>query len=149
MKKVSFSKLVSGMLAGKDSTLPQMWRPTDQPYPRLMDMDPVALGLAGQGGIYAVWHLGVRPQWLRVGAAANLGAALSQLVQMPWIEAHRDNQGVFVAWCCPSHNQSAGFVRYLVETLAPAFQSAPFSGDQALDSSAPAIVCQLPPGTQI
>lgn len=147
MKKTSFTKLVSGMLAGKDPQT-QMWRPLDQPYPRLMDLDPAALGLSGQDGIYAVWHLGVRPQWLRIGAAPNLAAALSQLAQTPWINAHKDNYGVFVAWAFPPQNQSAGLARYLAETLSPAFQSAPFPGDRAFDPAVSPIACPLPPGTQ-
>jgi hypothetical protein len=148
MKKMSFGKLVSGLLASKDTAPPQMWRPTDRPYPRLADLDPTSLGLTGQEGIYAVWHLGVRPQWLRVGAAADLGAALSQLAQTPWVKSHKDNHGVFVSWAFVSQNQSAGFVRYLAETLSPAYQSEPFPGDRAFDLATLSIACPLPPGTQ-
>ena len=148
MKKVSFSKLVSGLLAGKDSAPPQMWRPVDRPYPRLMGLNPAAFGLAGRDGIYAVWHLGVRPQWLRIGAATDLGAVLAQLAETPWIKAHKDNQGVFVAWAHPPPNQSGALVRYLAEILSPAFQGEPFPGDRAFDPAVPSLACPLPPGTQ-
>ncbi len=147
MKKTSFTKLVSGLIAGKASQA-QMWRPLDQPYPRLLDLDPAALGLSSQDGIYAVWHLGVRPQWLRVGAASNLAAALSQLAHTSWIIAHKDNQGVFVAWAFPPQNQSTGLIRYLAETLSPAFQTEPFPEDRAFDPAVRPIECLLPPGTQ-
>ena len=147
MKKMSFTKLMSGMLAGKDPA-PPMWLPVDRPYPRLMGLHPEPCGLLGREGLYAVWHLGVRPQWLRVGAAANLGAALPQLAQMSWVAAHKDNHGVFVAWAFAPENQIAGLVRYLGETLSPAYQREPFAGDRALDPTVLSIACPLPPGTQ-
>jgi len=145
MKKASLSKFVGGLLAAKQPAA-NLWHPSDRPYPRLAD--PASLDLAGREGLYAVWHLGVRPQWLRVGAASDLGGTLRALAQMPWIVSHQGNAGIYAAWAFPPANQYAGMVLYLTQTLKPAFQSATFGSDLALDPTAPAIVCPLPPGTQ-
>ena len=145
MKKTSLSKFVGGLLAAKEPAA-NLWHPSDRPYPRLAD--PVSLDLAGCEGLYAVWHLGVRPQWLRVGAASDLGGALHALARMPWIVSHQGNAGIYVAWAFPPAHQYAGMVLHLTQTLKPSFQSATFGNDLTLDTAASAIVCPLPPGTQ-
>lgn len=148
MKKVSFTKFLGGVFGGLEPASAQMWRPLDRPYPRIMEVDIAVEGLVGQPGIYAIWHLGVRPQWLRVGATLNLGVTLSQLAHVRWIVAHKDNNGVFAAWAFRPQEQSAGLVRYLAETLSPAYQGEPIPGDLVLDPDVPSVVCPLPPGTQ-
>ena len=144
MKKVSLSKLVGGLLAKEAGP----WRPVGKPYPRLVDFNAGAEGLTGQPGIYAVWHLGVRPQWLRVGAASHLGIALSGLAAQPWIAQHHDNAGVFVAWACVATEQCSGMVRYLAANLRPAFQAEAYDGDLPVDPAATLISIMLPPGTR-
>lgn len=143
--RLSLAKMAGGMMAGKSGV---QWQPAGRPYPRLLDFVPGPEGLLGREGIYAIWHLGVRPQWLRVGAALNLGTALHGLTQADWVAAHRDNAGVFLAWASPPQNQCIGMVRYLAETLTPAFQDRSFPGDRTIDLTAAAVVCPLPPGTQ-
>ena len=147
MKKASLSKLVGSLLVGKDSPL-IVWRPIDRPYPRILDFDPTAAGLVGQEGVYAIWHLGVRPQWLRVGATPNLGAALGTLARAEWINAFHGNAGIFMAWAMPEQNQCAGMARFLAEKLKPTFQGELVSGDRTLGPEVPPIVCPLPPGTR-
>ena len=145
MRKVSFGKLVRGILATGQAS-PLQWQPEGGIYPRLNEFG--AGGLGGRGGLYAVWHLGVRPQWLRVGITADLGAAAMQLKQAPWVKAHEGNAGIYIAWASPVPAQGSGFARFLAETLKPAFQHVAFSADQALDAETSAISCPLPPGTQ-
>ena len=147
MKKVSLSKLVGGLLA-KDAVPVNPWHPERKPYPRLLDLNAATEGLNGQRGIYAVWHLGVRPQWLRVGAAASLGAALNGLARQPWVAQHHNNAGVFVAWAFVAPEQCAGTVRYLAEKLKPAFQAEAYDGDLPVDPVATLISIMLPPGTR-
>jgi hypothetical protein len=144
MKRTSFKKLVTGMWA-KEAPV-TLWQPPGQLYPRLMGFDPTAL--AGREGLYAIWHLGVRPQWLRVGLVDDLALAFASLACAPWVVLHEGNAGIFLAWAYPPPLQAMGMARYLVETLKPTFQSAPFSFDRALEPAAPPFTCSLPPGTQ-
>jgi hypothetical protein len=147
MKKISFSRLVGGILAPKE-TSQQMWRPADGRYPRLMGFDANTAGLAKQSGLYAVWHLGVRPQWLRVGVAPDLAMSFAALAQEAWVVTHEKNAGIFLAWALVPEAQGAGFARFLVETLKPAFQAAPAAGERQWDMSVQAVPCPLPPGTR-
>jgi len=103
--------------------------------------------LAGREGLYAIWHLGVRPQWLRVGAASDLGGAFFGLRQATWVASHEGNAGIYLAWAFPPSGQALGMAKLLAERLKPTFQSEPFSPDQTLDPTTPAIDCPLPPGT--
>ncbi len=120
----------------KKDPAPVGWLPADRLYPRLAaDM----AGVPAQPGIYALWQRGVRPQWLRVGAAKNLAAALAELAQAPDIAALGID--VFAAWTVPPASQHAGIVRFLCETLHPALQ------EDAHD--APPIAFPLPPGTTL
>jgi len=147
MKKTSFTKLMSGLLTEKDP--PNMWRPGEGLYPRLAEVGSAA-EVAGREGLYALWHLGVRPQWLRVGAAKDLGRAFEELAQAPWVVTHQRNAGIHAAWAFVPPGQHAGMVRFLTETLNPAFQGEGEGAahDSVLDPSAPPIACVLPPGTQ-
>ena len=140
MKHATFSKMIGGLRA-----LQQPWLPADQNYPHLLNLGAVA---PAKDGIYAIWHLGVRPQWLRVGATANLAAALTALARLPWTLVHQSNGGIFVAWAHPPKEQQAGIARFLVETLNPAFQEMNFALDLTFDRDIVPHTFPLPPGTR-
>lgn len=144
MKKIGFGKLLRGIAATPPSS-PVQWQPVGAPYPRLLGFN--ATMLDGRPGLYAIWHLGVRPQWLRVGHAADLGAAVRQLAEASWVKTHETNAGLFLAWAFLPTAQGAGYVRDLVARLKPAFQSAPIFADASLDEGTQRVSCPLPPGT--
>ena len=53
------------------------WQPAAGPYPRLISMDEAAPSvLKNKGGVFALWHRGVRPQWIYIGYTPDLWAAL-------------------------------------------------------------------------
>lgn len=125
------------------------WRPMDKPYPRLALLDPVSEGLsAAVGGVYAVWHLGVRPQWLRVGASPDLAAAFGALRDHPLLAGFQPNGGIFVSWALLPPPVWAGTVKSLAQRLSPALQHVPMLGDAPLDVAARPLPCPLPPGTE-
>ncbi len=148
MKKAPLAKRLGAPFAGKGSPPAAIWHPFDRPYSRLLDLNPGAAGLTGKPGVYAIWHLGIRPQWLRAGATQDLGAALGAFARTEWIRTFHGNAGVFIAWAIPAQNQCAGMAGFLAEKLRPAFQGEAYAGDLALDSAVTPIACQLPPGTQ-
>lgn len=148
MKKAPLAKRLGKLIAGKPSQPAAIWHPLDRLYPRLLDFDPGAAGLTGKLGVYAIWHLGIRPQWLRVGANQDLGTAFGAFARTAWIQTFHGNAGVFIAWAVPPQNQCAGMAGFLAEKLRPSFQGEAYSGDLALDSSVTPIAYPLPPGTQ-
>jgi len=143
--KAKLGKLLGG-LAPKSATI---WLPKDRPYPRLALLDPASDGLSGViGGLYAVWHLGVRPQWLRVGATMDLAATLNTFKHHPMLEGFQPHGGVFVAWALLPPPAWAGTVKYLAQRLSPALQHLSMPGDAPLDMTAQLLPCPLPPGTE-
>ncbi len=122
-----------------------VWQPEGQCYPRLLTFD--GQELTGRSGLYAVWHLGVRPQWLRVGFATDLAAAISVLAKTPEIAAFAPHDGPFVSWCFGTAAEASGRVRYLAERLLPVAQGLLLRCDVVVDPSRAATPCALPAGT--
>ncbi len=111
-------------LTGKSDRRP--WQPPAGLFPRLMLIDaPVLEGLKDQGGLYVLWHRGVRPQWIYVGHTGNLECTLLAAQEDPDLALYDLNEGVFVAWAeCPPNQRSAA-VAYLRHILEPALTNSP------------------------
>jgi hypothetical protein len=124
-----------------------VWHPADRPYPSLFDLARSGAQLQGKGGVYLVWHLGVRPRWLRAGQAGDLGQSFSTLAAADVFVACRVHGGVFASWCFASAEQRPGIVRFLAERLRPALQDVIVPGEPR-DETAAAISFSFPPGTQ-
>jgi hypothetical protein len=110
-------------------------------YPTLFEMNASALN--GRGGVYLIWHLGVRPQWLCVGQSADLAKSFATLAKAPDIVLFRANGGVFAAWSFMDPERRPGVVRYLSELLKPSLQ-----GSAMAPANVTPIPIALPPGTQ-
>ena len=145
--KASFAKVFGRVFTSMDRKDDAFWRPDDQIYPRLSEFDAVAAGLDGQGGVYAIWHLGVRPQWLRAGASDNLSKTFEMLTALEEVAAYDRNRGVFVAWAPLLSEQWAGVVKSLTERLAPALQALSLESEFSAGEDAAPVDCPLPPGT--
>lgn len=141
-----FKRIAGALVPRPEKDASHRWEPADGVYPRLLLFDPKALG--GRSGVYLIWHLGVRPQWLRVGFASDLGAAAAVLAAAPEIASFSANDGPFLSWCfCPA-GEAPSLVNFLANRLKPALQTVPLSCDVILDPAVPATPCALPPGTK-
>tara|TARA_R110000868_G_scaffold47339_3_gene155366 strand:- start:1639 stop:2028 length:390 start_codon:yes stop_codon:yes gene_type:complete len=123
------------------------WQPGDQVYPRLSEFDATVSGLEDLGGVYAIWHLGVRPQWLRIGASENLSKTFEILTALEDVAVFDRNRGVFVAWAPVPEEQWAGIVKSLTARLAPALQGLRLETESSIEEDALPVDCPLPPGT--
>lgn len=148
MKKALLSKLVGELRAKVGGAPVHFWQPADKPYPNIAALDPAAEDLFEKSGIYALWHLGVRPQWLRVGVSANLGTTLTALAKESWVIAHGKNRGVYAAWAWAPPEQGMGVVRFLIDKLQPAFQDGAYPDERAVEPAVAPVTCVLPPGTR-
>ena len=111
---------------------PSPWRPAG-PYPALFSDVVVEEG----PGVFALWHLGVRPQWVYIGGATDLSAAIEAARQDPDLLAYDQNGGVFMAWASADPVTQPGAVLFLRSRLLPAIEQSP------LDA-----LCPIPEGTQ-
>lgn len=123
----------------------ETWQPRGAPYPRLLAADLPPKALQGKSGVYAIWHMGVRPQWLRVRATSDLSAAIVQTRSLAPILAYQPNGGLYLAWMAAPSDRAAGLAATLIGALRPVLQDPAFAAD--LTVSAKPLRCQPPPGT--
>jgi hypothetical protein len=124
-----------------------VWQPADRFYPSLFDLASSVRDLKGKQGVYLVWHLGVRPRWLRAGQARDLGQSFGTLAAADAFISCRVHGGVFASWCFAPAEQRPGIVRFLAERLEPALQTFVVPGEPH-DETAAAIAFSFPPGTR-
>jgi len=99
----------------------------------LLSLDPEELGLSGVGGVYLIWHGGVRPEWVYAGHDTNLATALHQAGNDPDIHYFEKNGGLFVAWAPVIEKYRPGVVKYIEET----FKTQIKNGRDFTDSTVP------------
>jgi hypothetical protein len=121
------------------------WQPAGAPYPALAQLD--VKPLKGQAGIYALWHLGVRPRWLRVGGAADLGAALTRAKDAADLRAAEAHGGVYAAWAPLAVGDIPAVLGTLAAALRPVLQDLVLAGEIAAGKPGPDF--PLPPGTRM
>ncbi len=132
-------------IKGKPSA--DAWHPGEGAYPSLFDLGAHAGALKAKSGIFALWHLGVRPQWLHVSAAADLAICLAAAADALKDSPFRGNGGLHVAWVFLPAARCPGVVAHLRARLKPVLQHLTFAGEAAgRDAPAP-IVFPAPPGT--
>lgn len=123
------------------------WHPRSQAYPRLTELDPAAEGLGESGGVFAIWHLGVRPQWLKVGVSKNLADTFAALTEHNDVLAYDRNRGVFAAWAFSSSELWAGQAKFLMHRLEPALQHLSAAAELPVVEDTVPCECPLLPGT--
>lgn len=99
---------------------PQWVRNARGKFNRLMLLDTKAEGLQGYSGVYVIWHSGVKPQWVYVGASDNMAAAIDAARDNDDINSYEVNGGLFVTWSPILKERQNGVVRYLTEAMQPA-----------------------------
>lgn len=99
---------------------PQWRRPANGGYyQRLLSINLDLEALRGVGGVYVIWHRGVRPGWVHVAATDDLGRALSECRDHPAILGYEMRGGLYVTWSTVLPDFRAGVVTYLRQAMAP------------------------------
>ena len=80
---------------------------------QLLNLDPEELGLGGVGGVYLIWHGGVRPEWVFAGHTKDLAAAFHTAGKNRDINFYEKNGGLYVAWAPVKEPYRPGVVKYL------------------------------------
>lgn len=123
------------------------WHPGEGAYPSLFALGVHAQAVKGKGGVYAVWHLGVRPQWLRIAAGDDLLVCLNAVAQALDVSPFRGNGGIFAAWAFVDAPRRPGIVVHLRARLAPVLRDAAFPGETRWMGAPGPMAYPLPPGT--
>lgn len=123
------------------------WHPDDGAYPSLFNLGGHSAAVKGKGGVYALWHLGVRPQWLHIAAGNDLHACLVGAARALAESSFRANGGIFAAWAFVDALRRPGIVSHLRVRLAPALPNAVFPGEMRWTGAPKPVEFPLPPGT--
>ena len=88
-------------------------------FHRFIVLDAEKAGLAGIGGIYAIWHGGVRPEWVNIGKSADLAATFRELAGNEDIRNYNVRGGLFVSWALIREEYRNGALRFLNDSMKP------------------------------
>ncbi len=100
-------------------------------YQRLVFLEPDRVGLAGESGIFVIWHAGVAPAWIYVDHASDLGEALLAAMADPVIMSYEANGGLFVTWAGIAPDYCEGMVCHLARALRPVIKPRSCNLDEA------------------
>ncbi|OAZ12063.1 hypothetical protein TH4_03065 [Thalassospira tepidiphila MCCC 1A03514] len=80
------------------------------------------LGLDGVGGVYLLWHGGLKPSWLVAGATEDLGHSFSELMRDPDIREYDTRGGVYMSWSPIKDSFREGVVHFIAKHTNPTFE---------------------------
>ncbi|MQX38270.1 hypothetical protein [Roseospira navarrensis] len=98
-------------------------------YYRLLSMRPGRPNLTGRSGVFVLFHRGVRPGWVYVGATADLAGAVERVQAHHEISEYERRGGVFMTWSYIRADKRDGVVAYLRRQMKPEVE------DPALDEA--------------
>lgn len=112
-------------------TDPQWRRDPRGRFFRLHEVDVDGQQLHGSGGVYVLWHGGIRPRWVGVSATDDLGSALSSAADDPDIRSYEVHGGVYVTWSPVRREFRPGVVAYLTAMMCPILKATDTGGRHA------------------
>ncbi|WP_142848101.1 hypothetical protein [Telmatospirillum sp. J64-1] len=142
LKKDAFPALGQTGASSLKGSDPKWRKSPKKVFYRLIGVNPKEHGLGGLGGVYVIWHRGVRPRWIHVGASEDLAATLNDLLDDKEIQALEIHGGVYFTWSPIAPEFRDGTVLYLTDILRPLMPE-PRPGEEIDPSADPVPV--LPP----
>lgn len=106
------------------STLDPKWVKSKKGvFNRLLDFEPEEENIRGVGGVYVIWHGGVKPSWVFVGETPDLARSINDAIDNGEIEAFEINGKLFVTWSPVLEEFRRGVVLFLTQTLKPEIEN--------------------------
>jgi hypothetical protein len=104
---------------------PKWSRSASGHFRRFVNLDPEdEEELVGKSGVFVIWHGGLRPRWVYVGASSNMANDLDRLADDDEIMDYEVNGGLFVTWACIRAEFQDGVVKFLNEAMDPLVENA-------------------------
>lgn len=88
-------------------------------FRRFINLEPEEEGLSEKSGVFVIWHGGLRPRWVYVGASDDLAKDLDRMADDDDIMGYEVNGGLFVTWAAIRAEFQGGVVKYLNEAMDP------------------------------
>lgn len=123
---MSFLKLLvgaperkAGAPAAPQALDPKWARTPSGRFHRLLSIALDLKPLHGKGGVYVIWHQGVKPGWVHVAATADLGRALVEARDDPEVLSYEARGGLYVTWSPVLADYRHGVAAYLRKAMNP------------------------------
>lgn len=107
-----------------DPVDPGWYRTKRGKFPSLLSLDPDEAGLGGVGGVFLIWHAGLRPEWVYVGHGPDLAKELYAIGNNKEVTNFENMGGLFVTWAFVVEGYRPGVVRFLQENLPTVIETA-------------------------
>ncbi len=103
---------------------PGWYRTAKGGFPQLFSLEPEEVGLSGKGGVFLIWHGGVRPEWVYVGHSPDMAQSLFDIGKNKEVTDYENRGGLFVTWAFVLEEYRDGVVKFLQENLPTIVASA-------------------------
>ena len=126
------SKKTDGPQQLSEPVDPGWYRTAKGGFPELFSLEPEEVGLTGKGGVFLIWHGGVRPEWVYVGHSPDMAQALFDIGKNKEVTDYDSRGGLFVTWAFILEEYRDGVVRFLQENLPTVVISANTYNDETV-----------------
>ncbi len=111
----------------KKTKAPKITKPIDPKWAkspkgsfnRLLDFEPEEANIRGVGGIYIIWHGGVKPAWVYAAETPDLARSINEAINNDEITEFEVNGSLYVSWSPVMEEYRRGVLLYLTQALKP------------------------------
>jgi hypothetical protein len=86
-------------------------------FNRLLHFDPDEANIRGVGGVYIIWHGGVKTAWVYADASPDLARSINEAADNEEITEYEVNGRLFVSWSPVLEDYRRGVVLFLTQSL--------------------------------
>ena len=100
-------------------------------FHRFVRLDPQAEGLSRVSGVFVLWYVGARSEWVYVGRSNDLASTFDNLAEDDEVMDYEGRGGLFVTWAMIRGEYQNGVVRHLTDALKPLVDNPESQGNRA------------------
>ncbi len=88
-------------------------------FNRLLYFEPDEANIRGVGGVYIIWHGGVKPAWVYVAETPDLARSIGEAQDNDDITDYEINGSLYVSWSPVLADYRRGVLLFLTQSLKP------------------------------
>ncbi|MBT3989489.1 MAG: hypothetical protein HON14_03980 [Rhodospirillaceae bacterium] len=115
------------LFGGKKGAAPKITKAIDPKWAkspkgsfnRLLHFEPSEANIRGVGGVYVVWHGGVKPSWVYAAETPDLARSINEAIDNDDITEFEVNGSLYVTWSPVLEEYRRGVLLFLTQSLKP------------------------------
>jgi hypothetical protein len=88
-------------------------------FNRLLYFEIDEANISGIGGVYIIWHGGVKPAWVYMAETPDLARSINEAIDNEDIAEYEVNGSLYVSWSPVLEEYRRGVLLYLTQSLNP------------------------------